>query len=105
MICSPRNLTPKPGNLTCAATRGRSSHALTASVHVGRATADGHDDPVSDAPVPMRVVNAVAPIRICDNGGWTDTWFGGPGKVFNIGVSPYVKVQIHVHPVGALPDR
>jgi D-glycero-alpha-D-manno-heptose-7-phosphate kinase len=54
---------------------------------------------------PFRVVNAVAPIRICDNGGWTDTWFAGHGKVFNIGVSPYVEVQVKVHPKAALPTR
>jgi D-glycero-alpha-D-manno-heptose-7-phosphate kinase len=51
------------------------------------------------------VVNAVAPIRICDNGGWTDTWFAGHGKVFNIGVCPYVEVQVKIHAVEALPDR
>jgi D-glycero-alpha-D-manno-heptose-7-phosphate kinase len=53
----------------------------------------------------VRVVNAAAPIRICDNGGWTDTWFAGHGRVFNIGVSPFVEVQVAVHPLGALPDR
>ncbi len=42
------------------------------------------------------IVNAVAPIRICDVGGWTDTWFAKKGAVFNIGVYPYVEVQIHV---------
>ncbi len=47
----------------------------------------------------------MAPIRICDNGGWTDTWFAGHGKVFNIGVSPYVEVQLKVLPIGALPAR
>ena len=26
---------------------------------------------------PLRIVNRVAPTRICDNGGWTDTWFAG----------------------------
>ena len=41
-------------------------------------------------------VNAVAPIRICDIGGWTDTWFAGHGAVFNIAVYPYVEVQIRV---------
>ena len=41
-----------------------------------------------------RVVNAVAPIRICDLGGWTDTWFAGHGSVLNIGVYPYVEVQL-----------
>lgn len=56
-------------------------------------------------PVPLRVVNATAPIRICDNGGWTDTWFAGHGEVFNIAVSPLVEVQIKVHPIGDLPGR
>ena len=40
-------------------------------------------------------VNAVAPIRICDIGGWTDTWFSKHGAVFHIAVYPYVEVQIH----------
>ena len=40
------------------------------------------------AELPLRIINAVAPIRICDNGGWTDTWFAGHGKIFNIGVYP-----------------
>ena len=44
----------------------------------------------------LQQVNAVAPIRICDNGGWTDTWFAGHGKVFNIAVYPYVEVQMRV---------
>jgi D-glycero-alpha-D-manno-heptose-7-phosphate kinase len=47
---------------------------------------------------PLRQVNAVAPIRICDNGGWTDTWFAGHGKVFNNAVYPYVEVQMRVLP-------
>ena len=33
---------------------------------------------------PLRIINSVAPIRICDNGGWTDTWFAEYGKIFNI---------------------
>jgi D-glycero-alpha-D-manno-heptose-7-phosphate kinase len=45
---------------------------------------------------PQRIINCVAPIRICDNGGWTDTWFAKTGKVFNIGVYPYVEVQVEV---------
>ena len=45
---------------------------------------------------PLRIINGVAPIRICDNGGWTDTWFAGRGKIFNIGVYPYVEVQVEV---------
>lgn len=47
---------------------------------------------------PLRIINSVAPIRICDNGGWTDTWFAEHGKVFNIGVYPYAEVQIEVYP-------
>lgn len=53
----------------------------------------------------MRIINAVAPIRICDNGGWTDTWFAEYGSIFNIGVYPYAEVQIEVYPTGVLPDR
>lgn len=44
----------------------------------------------------LRIVNSVAPIRICDNGGWTDTWFARHGKVFNIAVYPYAEVQMRV---------
>jgi D-glycero-alpha-D-manno-heptose-7-phosphate kinase len=47
---------------------------------------------------PLSIINSVAPIRICDNGGWTDTWFAGHGQVFNIGVYPYAEVQITVYP-------
>jgi D-glycero-alpha-D-manno-heptose-7-phosphate kinase len=43
-----------------------------------------------------RIVNCTAPIRICDNGGWTDTWFAHHGSVFNIAVSPGVEVQLAV---------
>jgi D-glycero-alpha-D-manno-heptose-7-phosphate kinase len=60
---------------------------------------------MSDAALHRRVINSVAPIRICDNGGWTDTWFAGHGKVFNIGVYPYVEVQINVLPREAQQDR
>jgi D-glycero-alpha-D-manno-heptose-7-phosphate kinase len=42
------------------------------------------------------MIQAAAPIRICDNGGWTDTWFAGWGKIFNIAVAPYVEVQMAV---------
>jgi len=41
-------------------------------------------------------VSAVAPIRICDIGGWTDTWFARRGTIFNIAVYPYVEVQIRL---------
>lgn len=54
---------------------------------------------------PLRIINSVAPIRVCDNGGWTDTWFAGHGRIFNIGVYPYVEVQIEIYPREAMPNR
>lgn len=53
---------------------------------------------LSDENRPIRIINSVAPIRVCDNGGWTDTWFAKHGSIFNIGVYPYVEVQIEVYP-------
>ena len=47
---------------------------------------------------PLRVLNSVAPIRVCDNGGWTDTWFARYGKIFNIAVYPAAEVQLRVYP-------
>jgi D-glycero-alpha-D-manno-heptose-7-phosphate kinase len=54
---------------------------------------------------PLRIINSVAPIRICDNGGWTDTWFAESGKIFNIGVYPYAEVQIEVFPRGRRDEQ
>lgn len=45
---------------------------------------------------PFRIINATAPIRICDLGGWTDTWFAERGTVLNIGVYPYAEAQLFV---------
>ncbi|MBM4148049.1 MAG: GHMP kinase [Lentisphaerae bacterium] len=44
----------------------------------------------------MRIVNSVAPIRVCDLGGWTDTWFAVHGRILNIAVYPYVQCQMRV---------
>jgi D-glycero-alpha-D-manno-heptose-7-phosphate kinase len=62
-------------------------------------------DRVEDPPVPIRIVQAATPIRVCDNGGWTDTWFAGHGQVFNIAVSPLVEVRITVYRVDDVADR
>jgi D-glycero-alpha-D-manno-heptose-7-phosphate kinase len=43
-----------------------------------------------------RVVESVAPIRVCDNGGWTDTWFAKHGAVFSIAVRPHARVRVRV---------
>lgn len=51
---------------------------------------------MADLQKPVRLINSRAPTRICDNGGWTDTWFAQYGSVFNIAVSPAVEVQLSV---------
>ena len=43
---------------------------------------------------------ATAPVRICDVGGWTDTWFARSGAVFSIAVEPRVEVRVRVDPPG-----
>lgn len=48
------------------------------------------------------MIEVSAPVRICDNGGWTDTWFGGPGRILNVAVMPGVEVSIRATP-GADP--
>jgi D-glycero-alpha-D-manno-heptose-7-phosphate kinase len=60
---------------------------------------------VEDRVQPLRIINSVAPIRICDNGGWTDTWFAEYGRIFNIGVYPYAEVQIEVYPYNGQAER
>lgn len=53
----------------------------------------------------FKMLKAVAPVRICDIGGWTDTWFAGTGAVFNIAVYPYVEVQIRLLERAAARER
>lgn len=50
---------------------------------------------------PSRIITATAPIRICDIGGWTDTWAARHGQVFNIAVQPLIVVRIDVFARGA----
>jgi len=52
-----------------------------------------------------RIVNAVAPIRICDLGGWTDTWFAEHGRVLNFAVYPYVECQMIVREAAVKPGK
>ena len=54
---------------------------------------------------PFRIIHATAPIRICDNGGWTDTWVARHGKVFNIAVRPLVTVRVDAFPPGSREAR
>ena len=54
---------------------------------------------------PLYLINSSAPTRICDNGGWTDTWFAEYGSVFNIAIEPRAHVQILVYPRAATPAQ
>jgi len=40
------------------------------------------------------IVKAIAPARILDFGGWTDTWFAKHGRVLNFAVDLHAKVVI-----------
>jgi D-glycero-alpha-D-manno-heptose-7-phosphate kinase len=42
---------------------------------------------------PLARAVATAPVRIADVGGWTDTWFGSPGRVCHLAVGPGVRVE------------
>jgi D-glycero-alpha-D-manno-heptose-7-phosphate kinase len=44
--------------------------------------------------VQFQAIVARAPVRVCDLGGWTDTWFAKRGLVCNIALGPGVTVQI-----------
>lgn len=46
----------------------------------------------------MITTTATAPIRVCDLGGWTDTWFARHGAVCNIAVSPRATATVTVTP-------
>ncbi len=52
----------------------------------------------AEAARPGDIIHSLAPIRVCDLGGWTDTWFAKHGQVLNIAVHPAVEVQVHVWP-------
>lgn len=47
---------------------------------------------------PPEMILSRAPVRICDLGGWTDTWFAEYGQVLNLAVSPYVHVELAAAP-------
>ena len=40
------------------------------------------------------MITVTAPVRVCDAGGWTDTWFAGTGVVCNLAVRPGVRVRV-----------
>jgi len=50
----------------------------------------------------VRIINATAPCRINDIGGWTDTRFAGHGAVCSIAVYPGAEVQIEMRDTGGV---
>ena len=42
----------------------------------------------------MRTILSRAPVRICDIGGWTDTWFYPKGAVFSFAINLYSYIRI-----------
>jgi D-glycero-alpha-D-manno-heptose-7-phosphate kinase len=42
------------------------------------------------------VVRVDVPVRVCDVGGWTDTWFAGHGRVCSLAVEPGVTVEAQI---------
>ena len=68
---------------------------LIRSEQSGRIFCLGHNRGMSDKV--LKVIKASAPIRVCDNGGWTDTWFAEHGRVFNIAVTPGAEVAVRVY--------
>jgi D-glycero-alpha-D-manno-heptose-7-phosphate kinase len=44
------------------------------------------------------IIRGAAPIRLCDQGGWTDTWFAQHGCVFNLAAQPAVEVELRLCP-------
>jgi D-glycero-alpha-D-manno-heptose-7-phosphate kinase len=57
----------------------------------------GKTAPVPAAPT-AREVCVEVPVRACDVGGWTDTWFAGHGRVCNLAVGPGVTVRAGMTP-------
>jgi D-glycero-alpha-D-manno-heptose-7-phosphate kinase len=51
-------------------------------------------------------ITAAAPVRTCDCGGWTDTWFARCGAVFHVAVNPGVRVSVEAREAtdGAAPS-
>jgi D-glycero-alpha-D-manno-heptose-7-phosphate kinase len=59
----------------------------------------GKTRPVAPTPTPTaREVRVEVPVRVCDVGGWTDTWFAGHGRVCSLAVGPGVTVSAGVAP-------
>ena len=60
-------------------------------------------EPHPTASAPASVV-AHAPVRICDAGGWTDTWFASSGLVCSVAAGPGAEVAARVVSSGGDPS-
>lgn len=70
-----------------AAVRAAPADGIPAAPTGGTGTGLGADSET-------RSITATAPVRACDLGGWTDTWFGGPGRVLNLAMAPGARVTV-----------
>jgi len=52
-----------------------------------------------------KTILSLAPIRICDLGGWSDTWFAKHGSVLNIAVKPYAQCLLECSEVPEGQER
>ena len=46
----------------------------------------------------MVMIRATAPVRVCDAGGWTDTWFAHEGLVCSVAMTPGAHVFLELQP-------
>jgi D-glycero-alpha-D-manno-heptose-7-phosphate kinase len=44
----------------------------------------------------VTTITATAPVRVCDAGGWTDTWFARHGLVCSVAVEPGARVEVEL---------
>src|SRR5688500_16003130 len=83
-----------PCSLMIAMRSGACSAWNASVMPVAVAVAWSIEAPPRVAPYLTSVPVVTAPVRVCDAGGWTDTWFAGTGQVCNLAVRPGVRVEV-----------
>src|SRR5688572_17373784 len=73
----------------CRRSRRRGSSG--AATGPRRRTTSTSPPPVDSRPTRVEV-SVDVPVRVCDVGGWTDTWFAGHGRVCSLAAGPGVVV-------------
>src|SRR5688572_28994844 len=79
----------------CRRSRRRGSSG--AATGPRRRTTSTSPPPVDSRPTRVEV-SVDVPVRVCDVGGWTDTWFAGHGRVCSLAVGPAVAVRATATP-------